>query len=108
MSVCVVCLQARFAMKDYDGAERDYAKAISFDPENKVVKKQLMITRQKLKDFKENEKKKYFGMFSKFAEMDSKEKGKNMPYHVKVSSGYSEISNAKLNRFFPQPCSISS
>lgn len=84
----ILCLhlQARFAMKDYDGAEHDYAKAINVDPENKAVRKQLMITRQKLREFKEKEKKKYFGMFSKFAEMDSKEKGKNMPYHVKVST----------------------
>lgn len=89
-------------MKDYDGAEKDYTKAIQFDPENKAVKKQLVLTRQKLKEFKELEKKKYFGMFSKFAEMDSKEKGKNMPYHVKVSTstqgnGCSKISKSKLH-----------
>ena len=67
-----VLLQAHFSLQDYDEAVADFKTVLEIEPNNKAAKNQLVLCQQKLKQIKENEKRKYAGMFQKFAEMDDK------------------------------------
>lgn len=53
-------------------AIKDYQTVVKLEPENKAARNQMVICSQKVKQFQEREKQKYLGMFSKFAEKDSK------------------------------------
>lgn len=59
---------------DYDQAKKDFEQVVQLDPQNKAAKNQVTRCMQKIKEFKDKEKKIYAGMFQKFAEADSKKK----------------------------------
>ncbi|XP_021378108.1 peptidyl-prolyl cis-trans isomerase FKBP5-like isoform X3 [Mizuhopecten yessoensis] len=64
--------QALQSKGDYDLAKKDFESVVELDPQNKAAKNQITRCMQKIKEFKEKEKKMYAGMFQKFAEIDSK------------------------------------
>ncbi|OWF54975.1 peptidyl-prolyl cis-trans isomerase FKBP4-like isoform X2 [Mizuhopecten yessoensis] len=66
--------QALQSKGDYDLAKKDFESVVELDPQNKAAKNQITRCMQKIKEFKEKEKKMYAGMFQKFAEIDSKKK----------------------------------
>lgn len=64
--------QARLALKDYEAAAEDFRKVRALDPANKAALTQLNACQEKIKEFKMKEKKTFYGMFDKFAKIDSK------------------------------------
>ena len=64
--------QANFGLQDYEEAVADFKAVLEIEPSNKAAKNQLILCQQKLKQIKESEKKKYAGMFQKFADIDTK------------------------------------
>ena len=64
--------QANFGLHDYEEAVADFKAVLEIEPSNKAAKNQLILCQQKLKQIKESEKKKYAGMFQKFADIDTK------------------------------------
>ncbi|XP_041365442.1 peptidyl-prolyl cis-trans isomerase FKBP4-like [Gigantopelta aegis] len=64
--------QARMQQRDFEDAIKDFQLVLDNEPENKAAKNQIVICRQKIKQFYEQQKKIYSGMFSKFAEHDIK------------------------------------
>ncbi len=50
----------------------DFKKVLDIEPENKAAKNQVIICQQKIKQQREEEHKRYGGMFEKFAQMDAK------------------------------------
>ena len=59
-------------LSEYDLAIKDFQAALAISPGNKAAKNQITIANQKKKAIRENEKKVFKGMFSKFAEIDAK------------------------------------
>ncbi len=68
----IALLQAHLGLKEYEMALADFKKVLDIEPENKAAKNQVIICQQKLKQQREEEHKRYGGMFEKFAEMDAK------------------------------------
>ncbi|XP_074660178.1 peptidyl-prolyl cis-trans isomerase FKBP4-like [Tubulanus polymorphus] len=68
---------ARYELRDFDEAERDLKRVLEIDPKNKAAHNQLILCRQKIKTEREVAKKKYFGMFDKFAKIDEKKAKEN-------------------------------
>ena len=64
--------QANFGLQDYEEAVADFKAVLEIEPSNKAAKNQIILCQQKLKQIKESEKKKYAGMFQKFADIDTK------------------------------------
>lgn len=57
---------------DFDFVRKDFEKACELESDNKVVKNQVKICEQKIKQFDKKEKVKYQGMFEKFVVEDFK------------------------------------
>ena len=64
--------QARFGLQDYEDALSDFKTVLEIEPSNKAAKNQFLLCQQKIKQMKDAEKKKYAGMFQKFADIDTK------------------------------------
>ncbi|XP_067655374.1 peptidyl-prolyl cis-trans isomerase FKBP4-like [Haliotis asinina] len=64
--------QARFQTSEYEVARVDYEEVLKVEPDNKAARNQIVLCNQKIKQFKEKQKKIYAGMFTKFAERDAK------------------------------------
>ena len=58
--------------RDFEEAIQDFQSVLNHEPENKAAKNQIVVCRQKIKQFYDQQKKIYSGMFSKFAEHDLK------------------------------------
>jgi tetratricopeptide (TPR) repeat protein len=63
--------QARFALGEIDNALADFERVKELEPENKAALNQITICKQKIKQYHEDEKKRYRNMFSKFAIADT-------------------------------------
>jgi tetratricopeptide (TPR) repeat protein len=63
--------QANFSLGETDKALADFEKCLSIEPENKAALNQSTICKQKLKQYRDQEKKIYANMFSKFAAFDT-------------------------------------
>ncbi|ESP05114.1 hypothetical protein LOTGIDRAFT_102242 [Lottia gigantea] len=64
--------QAYFSKHEYELAKANFEKVLECEPENKAAKNQIILSKQKIKQFKDKEKKTYSGMFTKFAQQDIK------------------------------------
>ncbi len=64
--------QARFQTSEYEEARGDYEEVLKVEPDNKAARNQIVLCNQKIKQFKDKQKKLYAGMFTKFAERDAK------------------------------------
>lgn len=73
------CHQANFGLQDYEEAVGDFKAVLKIEPNNKAAKNQLTLCQHKLKQIKEGEKKKYAGMFDKFASIDAKVTYRSFP-----------------------------
>lgn len=69
--------QAFFALGEFDKALLDFEKSHEVEPDNKAVINQLALTRQKLKEYRDEEKKRYKNMFAKFAAVDGEQDKKD-------------------------------
>lgn len=63
--------QAYFGMKDYELSIKDFLRLLEIDPNNSAAKSKIVECNAKIKEHKENEKKKYKNMFEIFAKRDS-------------------------------------
>ena len=59
--------QARQLLQDYEEAIGDFQEVLKLEPQNKAAQKQLAMSRKKLKEEREKEKKRYANMFSKWS-----------------------------------------
>lgn len=62
--------QSYFAVNDIENALKDFEKVHEIDPQNKAAINQITLCKQRIKEFREKEKKIYANMFSKFAAVD--------------------------------------
>lgn len=62
--------QANFSLGETDKALADFEKCREIEPENKAALNQITICKQKLKEYRDKEKKRYANMFAKFAAVD--------------------------------------
>lgn len=62
--------QANLILGEVEKALADFQKAQEIEPENKAAMNQITICKQKLKEYHEQEKKRYRNMFAKFAASD--------------------------------------
>lgn len=62
--------QANFSLGEIDKALADFEKCREIEPENKAALNQITICKQKLKEYRDQEKARYKNMFAKFAEID--------------------------------------
>lgn len=62
--------QANFSLGETDKALADFEKCHEIEPENKAALNQITICKQKLKEYRDQEKKRYANMFAKFAAVD--------------------------------------
>ena len=56
--------QARQLLQDYEEAIGDFQEVLKLEPQNKAAQRQLAVSRKKLKEEREKEKKRYANMFS--------------------------------------------
>lgn len=63
--------QAKLNIQEFDQAIDDFEKVLVFDYKNTSAKNQIKICQHKIKLIKDQEKKKYAGMFDKFATKDN-------------------------------------
>lgn len=60
------CLfKARLERNEYDLALEDFEKVVELEPDNKAAKNQILLCKQRKKQFLEREKKLYANMFQK-------------------------------------------
>lgn len=62
--------QASLTLGEVEKALGDFLKVQELEPENKAAQNQITICKQKLKDYHEQEKKRYRNMFAKFVAAD--------------------------------------
>lgn len=62
--------QAHFSLGETEKALVDFEKIREIEPENKAALNQISICKQKLKQYHEEEKKRYKNMFAKFSAAD--------------------------------------
>ena len=67
--------QARQLLQDYEEAIGDFQEVLKLEPQNKAAQKQLAVSKKKLKEEREKEKKIYANMFSSFGRDDDSDKG---------------------------------
>lgn len=60
--------QARQLLQDYEEAIGDFQGVLKLEPQNKAAQKQLALSKKKLKEEREKEKKRYANMFSRWTE----------------------------------------
>ncbi|XP_064604000.1 peptidyl-prolyl cis-trans isomerase FKBP4-like [Liolophura sinensis] len=63
---------ARLKQNEYESAIEDFREVLKIDPNNKAARKELSLATQKLKQFRDKEKKLYAGMFTKLAAKEEK------------------------------------
>lgn len=63
--------QANLTLGEVEKALADFQKAQEIEPDNKAAQNQITICKQKLKDYHEQEKKRYRNMFAKFVAADT-------------------------------------
>ena len=62
--------QARQLLQDYEEAIGDFQEVLKLEPQNKAAQKQLALSRKRLKEEREKERKRYRNMFSNFGRDD--------------------------------------
>ena len=62
--------QARQLLQDYEEAIGDFHEVLKLEPQNKAAHKQLAVSRKRLKEEREKEKKRYANMFSNWGRDD--------------------------------------
>jgi len=67
--------QSDLSLGDFERALDDFANVRLLEPENKAAINQETICKQKIKEYKEKQKKVYANMFSKFATTDKQVSG---------------------------------
>ena len=68
--------QARQILQDYEEAIVDFQEVLKLEPANKAAQKQLAMSRRRLKEEREKEKKRYANMFSRLGHDDNEEDNK--------------------------------
>ncbi|XP_055336624.1 peptidyl-prolyl cis-trans isomerase FKBP4-like [Paramacrobiotus metropolitanus] len=68
---------ANFGLRDYEEAKRDFQRIVDLEPENKAAKQQLALLSKEMRAQADKDRKRFQGMFDKFAAEDSK--GDNKP-----------------------------
>lgn len=63
--------QAYFTLGETENALADFESCLKIEPENKAALNQITICKQKLKEYHEEEKKRYKNMFAKFSVADT-------------------------------------
>ena len=63
--------QARQLLQDYEEAIGDFQEVLKLEPQNKAAQRQLAMSRKKLKEEREKEKKRYANMFSRLSSDDT-------------------------------------
>lgn len=63
--------QAHFSLGEIEKALDDFEKCREIEPENKAAYNQITICKQKLKQYRDEEKKRYKNMFAKFSAADA-------------------------------------
>lgn len=60
------------SLQEFDDAIADFKRCLEIAPDNKAAKNQILLTQQAMKKQQEAEKRRYAGMFQKFASIDAK------------------------------------
>jgi len=63
--------QANLATSDYEIAKSDFVKTLRIDPSSKIAQTHLATCLEKIKEQNDKDKKKFYGMFDKFAKQDA-------------------------------------
>jgi len=63
--------QANLALKEYEIAKSDFVRTLKIDPNSKTAQAHLSTCLEKIKEQNERDKKKFYGMFDKFAKQDA-------------------------------------
>ena len=66
--------QCHLAVGDPDKALEDFIAVQKIEPENKAALSQIIICKQKIKEYNDKQKKIFANMFSKFADSDKQVK----------------------------------
>lgn len=66
--------QARQLLQDYEEAIGDFQEVLKLEPQNKAAQKQLAVSKKRLKEEREKEKKRYANMFSNWSRADENNK----------------------------------
>ena len=62
--------QARQLLQDYEEAIGDFQEVLQLEPLNKAAQRQLTVSKKRLKEEREKERKRYANMFSRFGRDD--------------------------------------
>ena len=66
-------LQAHQILQNFEDAIAAFQKVINLEPSNKAARNQLLQTRNKVKQLRERERKRYANMFEKLSAGDQEE-----------------------------------
>ena len=69
--------QARQMLQDYEEAIGDFQEVLKLEPLNKAAQRQLALSRKKLKEEREKERRRYANMFSKWGQEEEEEEEDN-------------------------------
>lgn len=66
-------------LQNFEEAAEAFQKVLSFEPNNKAARNQLIQTRNRMKQLREKERKRYANMFEKFAAESKDEEKSDKP-----------------------------
>ncbi|XP_071701193.1 peptidyl-prolyl cis-trans isomerase FKBP62-like [Rutidosis leptorrhynchoides] len=78
--------QAYMNLADLDLAELDIKKALEIDPENRDVKLEYKVLKQKMKEYNKKDAKFYGNIFAKLSALDSKKEGPKVMEQMPIDS----------------------
>jgi len=87
--------QISLLAQNFEAAIADFNRVMVLEPTNKAAQNQIIVTKHKVSEYKEREKKLYSNMFAKFAAKDQKKEDE-------FRKGETDVMNSKFGEWNPE------